>query len=342
MSSILFCETDMDGFREKESDIFSNFQLSGLMRKNPDIFGLRSWDKYSDGIEFNKYKIIWIHCNPRVMKPFWYDYPRLIRNKAEKPTIVIDHEYDPYFYQRNVGFVDETTCYPKIDFEIKRGFIGADYYYVSLSSSFKYMPQILGFPVIYSRIGEPHVEEKLFLEPIEYDNRDGIVTLSHSVVLPMSRRFDIIKKLGLPATIISTNKNDLPASKLREYGEFYGLKDVTYLDTLPWEKYLEVVRQHKIAFDIDYIGMCRFAYECGKMNVPIVSLKFMEIANILYPELIVKNSESMVKMIKNVYNNKSYHDKLNKYSSYLFKNYFSRIATEQRTKRFLEKIGVRI
>src|SRR4030042_370673 len=117
MPKILYCETDMEKYRKGEADIMSNFQLSGLMRLTPDILGLKSWEEYKD-IDFTQYDLIWMHLNPRVMNPVWYDYPKLIRERAPDSILVGTHEYEPMFFQQDYGFVDERTLRPEMHFII--------------------------------------------------------------------------------------------------------------------------------------------------------------------------------------------------------------------------------
>jgi hypothetical protein len=340
MPKILFCETDMSGFREKEADILSNFQLTGLMRNLPDILGLKSWEEYKN-MDFSNYDLIWIHLNPRVMYPAWYDYPKLIRDRAPNTIIVASHEYDPVFFQQDYGFIDETTLRGEISYVLKRAFSYLDYWVSDSKFAWEILSKMLDIPVLYAHISQPQLEERGWLNPLPWNEREGIVTISHSIILPLNRKFHVMKDTQLPSTIITTNKVDKPASLLRDDAlSVLGNSSVRCYDTLPWFEYLDIIRHARVAFDMDYTGICRFSYECAKLGVPVVGSSLMEYRTMLYPELTVSKYEDYVITIKRIYNDELETQRLNSYANTIIREYWSTKAVEQRTKRLLEKMGV--
>lgn len=329
----------MDRFRTNEPDWLSNFQLSGLMRLNPDILGLRSWEQYKN-MDFTKYKMIWIHFNPRVMDPPWYEYTKLIKDRAPNAVIVGTHEYDCAFFQGSGAFIDETNCISKLPYIIKKAFEHLDYYVCENKISWEYMREHLDVPVLYAHIAEPHVKEVTWLPKLPWAQRSGVFTLSHSVILPLARKFAIMKDLKMKSSIVSTNKADRPVRQLQEMAMAFQAPNVLCYDTLPWLQYLDVVRNSKVSFDIDYIGISRMSYECAMLGVPTVGTKNMEYRNILYPELTVKTPEEMVEKVLEVYNDEKKAERLNRYADMIIREYLSEEAVHVRTIKLLKKMGV--
>jgi hypothetical protein len=329
----------MDSFRVGTIEILSNFQLSGFMRFVPDILGLRSWEQYKD-MDFSKYDLIWIHMNPRIMTPAWYDYPKLIRARAPKAILVGSHEYEPQFYQQDGPFIDLSVCRMHIPPVIKKGFDYLDYWVSSNKPSWEFLKDYLTIPVLYAHISEPKVEEEEWLPPLPWEDRNGVFTISHSVVLPMTRKFGIIKDVELSSSIISTNKIDKTLKHLEEMAMAFQISNIKCYETLPWLEYTDVYRHNKVAFDIDYIGVCRMAHEGAKLGVPTVGTNLMEYRTMLYPELTVNTPEEMVEKILEVHADGDKAKHLNNYANMIIREYWSKEAVETRTKKLLSKMGV--
>jgi hypothetical protein len=157
--------------------------------------------------------------------------------------------------------------------------------------------------------------------------------------LPINRKISIIKDTNLSATIISTNRVERDAENLKLMALASKTK-VKCLDALPFNDYIKFVNTQRVAFDIDYIGICRMAYEGAMLGVPTVGTKLMEYRTMLYPELTVKTPEEMVEKILSIYNDEAKTKGLNAYAGTIIREYLSEKAVHERTVKLMSKMGV--
>lgn len=337
MSDILFCETDMDKFFTggTASDM-RDYQLSALFRLGPDVLGLRVWDQWKDVIDFSKYKLIWIHLDPRIMIPAWHDFPALIKRKAPNAILVGTHEYNPMLFKGQPPFVEEKYFQPNLPHVIKRAIEVFDYWVVPDAPSVRALSKMVETPILYYHIGNPQPDKKWY-KPLDWNRRKGLVFISHSINLPMVRKFEIAKKADLPVIAISTNPLDETAASLQHLADAVGVKARCY-DRLPWDKYLQTIRRARVGLEIDYIGICRFSYECSKLNIPVVGNELAEYRKLLFPELTFSDPDDMAGTLKALHDGPE-PKHLNSYASNFISTYWNEEACDRRMKELLEEVG---
>jgi hypothetical protein len=273
------------------------------------------------------------------MEPAWYEYPKLLRKRAPKAILVGTHDYLPIFFGSNGPFVDESNSVDRMPYILKKAFEYLDYFMVCDKPSWDYMKEKLNIPVLYAHITEPQLWETPPPTPISWEKRNGIFTINHSNFLPINRKISIIKDTNLSATIISTNRVERDAENLKLMALAFKTK-VNCLDALPFNDYIKFVNTQRVAFDIDYIGICRMAYEGAMLGVPTVGTKLMEYRTMLYPELTVKTPEEMVEKILSIYNDEAKTKGLNAYAGTIIREYLSEKAVHERTVKLMSKMGV--
>ena len=143
--------------------------------------------------------------------PYWYEYPRLIRNRAPDVTIVISHEYLMKYYNE------------PLPNDIKRAFEYGDYLKCSNKIAKDMFEQLVDIPVLYYHIGQPIADETTkWLDPLPWTERNGVVMLEHSVFTPLVQSFEMIRDSGLSATLMTANHTH-DASHWYPYVESYDI-----------------------------------------------------------------------------------------------------------------------
>lgn len=325
MSKYLFCSTDLEGFREDCLDDSLNYQNSAFMDIKPDIYGLKDWFEFKP--DFSKYKMIYLHLNPRVMNPEWYAFPRLIRSMCPKANIMVSHEYW------------EKYCSEPMPYTIKNAMTYASYILVNSKAAYNVLIQNVGSkPIIYAHLCQPTRDEVGWLDPLPWKDRKGVVLIEHSVETNLVKPLEIIRDAGLKAILITSN----PSHNKRwweSYVDAYNL-DADYYARLSFSDYIDVIRHAKAGIDLGYAGICRFSYECAKVHVPVLGHSKLEYCNIIYPELTINKSVDAVSLLKKVHNVESFSIALNRYSDILLREYWSKEACNNRLMKLLRELGV--
>ena len=327
MSKLLFCTTDADGFREDIYDISFNYQLNGFLALKPDCYGLQSWEEFIP--LFEGYDLIWVHLNPREMVPYWYDYPRLIKSKAPDVPMIISHEYLLKYYNESLPFM------------IKSAFEEGDYLQCNNELAKNLFEDLVDVPMLYLHAGQPIIDEATqWLEPLPWSLRGGVVMIEHSVFTPLVESFEMIQKAGLSATLMTSNHTH-DASFWYPYVEAYNIEARCY-GRLPYNEYLNKIRECRVGLEYGYVGISRFSYECAKEGVPVVGSNTYEIRNMLYPKLTVSSVKEGAKVLKRIHNRKLEPKDLNRPAQKLIADYWNMEACIGRVKEALEKIGVSV
>jgi len=327
MSDILFCSTDLTGVPEVLWDHAKSFQFSSLLRLEPDLFGLQSWYEHHDKIDWDKYKLIWIHLNPRVMNPAWHSFTKKIRNKAPNAIIGVKYEWFEMFYYRDMPYL------------VKRAFESGDFIHVNTQIAYDLLQDKLNIKIIHKKIGQPRVDEMIPPEQIPWEEREGIFFLEHSVpIIPNIRKFEYCNELGLPVKIISTMPVIEAKGRLEQMANTYGVEAEVY-NRLPWEDYMSLMGSCKVAIIFEYYGICRMAYEAAFMGVPVVGTKNSDYRTVLYPELTVpeKYLPSTTELIRQVYHTEQ--KPLNKFALDTAREYWSQEACKARLLELFEEVG---
>lgn len=327
MSDILFCSTDLNGFQMDVWDHAMSLQLSSLLRLRPDTFGLQAWYEYKDKIDWDKYKLIWIHLNPRIMNPAWHSFTKKIRHRAPNAIIGIKHEWFERFYYTGLS-----------NFE-KKAFESGDFIQVNTKIAYDLLKDKLNTKVILKRIGQPRVDEMIPPEQIPWEEREGIFFLEHSVpIIPNIRKFEYCRELGLPVKIVSTMPVKGAKDRLEQMADNYGV-DAEIYNRLPWEEFMKLMGSCRVAIDFEYYGICRMAYEAALMGVPVVGTTNGDYRTILYPNLTVPEeySPETTALIRQVYNTEEI--PLNMYALKIAREYWSQEACQERLLELFEEVG---
>ena len=326
MSRFLFCTTDTSGFREDVLDYSFNYQNSGFLDLAPDYYGLQSWDEFTP--VFSNYDLVWLHLNPRVMHPAWYEYAKLIRYKAPDTKIIISHEYFEKYHIESIPFF-LTDCL---------GY--ADYIQVNTRVAYHIFAPRFEDKVLLTNLSIPIREpEGGFPEPIPWEDKDGVVLIEHTVPTPLVQSFEILRDTGLNATLISSNPTH-EASWWNHYVQAYDIQAETYGRLSP-EEYMNKLNGARVGLEYGYTGICRFAYECAKVNTPVVGHNRLEYRNKLYPKLTALNTKSAVTKLLRVHNEESYAKDLNSYANKVMNTYWSEESVQKRVNGTLRKMKIR-
>lgn len=322
-AKLLFCTTDSHGFEPKYTNTRSfNYQNSGYIKLAPDIYGLQSWHEFRP--RFDAYDFIWLHLDPRIMQPAWYDFPRLIKQEAPNTKLMVSHEYW------------EKYCNEDLPFIIKSAMKYADYIQVNSKDALHTLENQLEPPLIYCHSAVPVVAD--FMDPVPWEERDGIIMLEHTVYTPLVKAFEIIKETGLKAICVSSNPTH-PAEFWDHYFEAFGIEGKGY-GRVKYDQYMDILRHCRVGLDYGYTGICRFAYEAALVDVPVVGHDRLEYRNILYPDLTAYSIDGGAYLLRKVHDNQEYSKTLNRYAGRLIHEYFTDGAAHNRVVKMLKNIGV--
>ena len=327
MSNLLFCTTDAHGFREDCLDYSFNYQNSGFLDLKPDYYGLQSWNEFYP--TFSDYDLIWLHLNPRVMHPPWYDYAELIRQVAPDTKIIISHEYLEKYYSEDIPYF-LIKCFSYVDF-------------IQMNSKTAYSlfsPIIGREKSLYTNLSVPiRIPETGWGEPLSYEEKEGVVLIEHSVFTPLVKSFEIIRDSGLKAILISSNPSH-NKSWWGSYVDSYNI-DAEVYGRLLVPAFYNKINSARVALDYGYTGISRFSYECAKHNTPVIGHNRLEFRNKLYPKLTALNDKSALTKLKRVYNDEKYWKHLNSYADNIVNTYWSDEEVNKRVKRMLRRVGVK-
>jgi len=331
-SKILYCHTDGAEFVENQYDIARIYQESALFRTKPDILGLRAWDEHKDKIDFSQYELVWIHLNPTELSVPWYMFISFLRKRCPNAILIGKHEWWEKYYQEEM---------PEV---LIRYMNKCDYIHVNTGMGKQTVETYLSPPPLYYHIGNPMPREYKYPTPLPWDERDGIVTIMHSSHDPMIRKMEMAKRTGLPLTVI--NSEPFSDGRLGMLADAVG-GDITFHERLEWDEYLDVISRHKIAFDFDYRGICRFAYEAAKVKVPVVGSDLCEYRNLLYPDLTIGPfidqpwsilGPQMVQKIQEIHDGPD-PKHLNSYAYQIVRRHWSKKACKARLLEMFDEIG---
>jgi len=324
-AKLLFCTTDSKGFEPHYSNtrVF-NYQNSAYMGLAPDTYGLQSWFDFRP--RFNAYDFIWLHLDPRIMSPDWYAFPRLIKQEAPNVKLLVSHEYW------------EKYCDEELPFVVKNAMKYADYIQVNSQDALHALEGQLEPPLLYCHPTVPLVAD--FMDPVPWEERDGVAMLEHTVYTPLVKAFEIIKESGLKAVCISSNPTH-PAEFWDHYFEAFGVEGKGY-GRLKYNQYTDILRHCRVGLDYGYTGICRFAYESALVNVPVVGHNRLEYRNILYPDLTAYSIDGGAYLLRKAHDNEEYSKTLNTYAGRLIHEYFTDEAAHKRVAKMLRGIGVEV
>lgn len=306
-----------------------DYELTALLDTVPDTFGLKSWH-VATHIPWNKYKLIWLHLNPREMIPYWYEYPKMIKRLAPEVPMIISHEYAEKYHDEPIPFV------------LKEAFNHADFMHVHSAEAICAWQKVLDIPVKNVPIGQPRRDELPWPRALPWNKRDGVVILEHSVPTDMVSMMEALKLVkdgygDFPVTLLTAN----PTRKKEYWNSYiwgYNLSATGY-ERLPFDQYMDRIRHAKVAVDFGYVGISRFSYECAKVNVPVIGNENQIYRNMLWPDLTVTDVGSMSEWIVSLLHDKKLYDVTKRYAQGIVKNYFSKEACMERFKYLLRDIG---
>lgn len=329
MSNILFADTDTHGFfTTGVYERSKNYQVSSLLRLKPDQFGLQAWGHYKDKVDFDKYNLIWLHLNPRVMAPPWFLFPALIKRKAPDTTLIISHEFFEKYYYKPIPYI------------LKKYFRRADYIHVNTVVAKEIIEDSdMDVPVLYVHIGQPRVDETPWPRPLPWSEREGIFTIKHSnPESTMIRKFEIGKMAGLPMTVINSEPHT-DGSRLQALADAIGV-DAKCYGRLDWTEYIDKLRRCRVAIDLGYVGISRISYEAAKVRVPVVGSWLLEFRNNLYPKLGYEpdDVEGMAGRVREIHD-QSTAQSLNRTSCKMIREYWSQEVCRNRLLELFEEIG---
>jgi len=324
MSDILFCTTDGWEFQEGIYDFTKNYQVSSLLRLKPDILGLHVWKKYQD-MDFSKYKLIWLHLNPRVMDPAWFQYPRFLRKKAPDAILFLKHEWWEKYYGEPMAHL------------LKRYFSYADYVGTNTKLGKEILERNLTLPIIYHHIGQPRIDEMDWPDPLPWEEREGIFVMRHTSRDSMVRKFEVGAETKISMTAIDAEPFT-DGRQLKGLADAIGARAECY-GRLEWTDFMDKIRRCRVALELDYVGISRVAYECAKVGVPMIGTNLAEYRNIIYPELGFE-PEDMDGMMEKVV---ELHDgpepkELNRFITRFIGSYWSQEACRERLFKLFEEI----
>jgi len=326
MSDILFCGTDISGFYQGAYDHSRSYQTNSLAELEPDILGLQSWYDYVGKIDFNDYGLIWLHLNPRIMFPPWFMFSALVKRMAPDVPVIVKHEWWEKYHSEPI---------PDI---IKKYIRYADYLHTNTAVGRDVLEENFDIPVLYSHIGQPRLDDMMWPKTLPWKEREGIFSIQHTSKDSMIRKFEIGKITGLPMTVINSEPFT-DGFRLQELGDAIGANANCYGRT-GWVSYMDKMRRCRVALDIDYIGICRMAYECSRVSVPVVGTNLMEYQNMLYPKLVFDpdDVEGMTAKILEIHNG-SVPKALNRRASKVRREHWSKEACRERLFQLFEEVG---
>lgn len=324
MSDILFCDTDHEGFHTGFYEASKHYQVSALTKIKPDALGLKSWEVLKDQVDFSKYKLIWMHLNPRIMYPPWYLFPRYIKKKAPDAVLILKHEWWEKYYDEPMPYI------------LKKYFGYADYIGVNTIMGKEVAEKNIDVPVVYHHIGEPRVNTS-WPPSLPWSKRGSIFVMRHTSRDSMIRKFEIGKEVGVSMTVID-------AEPFTDGGRLKALAEAINVDAecygrLDWTDFMDKIRECRVAIELDYVGICRVAYECAKVNVPMVGTNLAEYRNILFPDLTFEpdDLDGMAQKIKEIYIKEP--RKIIRDGRTMAEEYFSEEACRARLFELFEEIG---
>lgn len=295
------------------------------MKLAPDTYGLQSWYEFRP--RFNAYNFIWLHLDPRIMQPAWYDFPRLIKQEAPNVKLLVSHEYW------------EKYCNEEMPFIIKNAMKYADYIQVNSRDAYEMLKEQNIGPVLFYCHPTIPVDAD-FQDPVSWEERTGVAMIEHTVYTPLVEAFEMIKLSGLNPVCISSNPIH-SAEFWDHYFEAFGLEGKGY-GRLKYPEYTDILRHCRVGLDYGYTGICRFSYEAALVNVPVVGHNRLEFRNILYPELTVSSINEGARLLRRCHDDEAYSKHLNTYAGELVSGYFSAEAAHKRIVKLLRGIGVEV
>lgn len=334
MSDILLCTTDGHGFTTEQWHFTQDYQVSSLVALKPDTLGLQAWEQYQN-MDFSKYKLIWLHLNPRMMNPPWYLFPSLIKKRAPNTTLIIKHEWWEKYYSKQWW----EKAYSESMMEImKKPLRRADYFHTNTQIGKEILEENFNVPVLYYHLGQPRADYYKYPKSVPWEKREGILAIQHTSRDSMIRKFEIGKITGLPIVAINSVP-DTDGTRLASLAEAVGA-DTTCYGRLSWEDFIRVVSECKVAIELDYVGICRLAYECAKVKVPIIGTNLAEYRNILYPSLTTEpgDVEGIAEKVLELYNGPE-PKQLNRKAYDKMRRYWSKEACHRRLLKLFEEVG---
>jgi hypothetical protein len=321
---ILLASNDFAGYSTGKFQETLYFQFSGLIKDVPDFYGLQSWDE-KHLIPWDNYKLVWLHLNPRIMYPFWYNFPKLIREEIGDITMIISHEYFEKYYDK------------PMEYQVRDCLRYADYIHVNSRMGRDIVEENTDTPTLYISISQPIPDFAFdFPESLSFEDKSGIVTLDNTVDTNYIPLFETLRMADIPVTILTANPSK-DTDWCANLVEAYGLTAEVY-SRLPWTEYIEKLNGARVAVAMGYNGICRFAYECAKVHTPVVGHNRLEFRNILYPEITTTNSIIAGAKIINIYTDKGQWKYLNRYSDTIVQNYWNEESVDKRYRKLLERV----
>lgn len=328
MSDILFCDTDSAGFTSNLYERSKNYQASALISLIPDQLGLRDWSEHSPKVDFSKYKLIWLQLNPTTMFPPWYIFPAIIKRIVPDTTMIIEHEYWEKYYRAEMPHI--------IKKYLKRG----DYLSVNSGMGREAVERNFDNPILYYHIGQPVVDEMFYHKPLPWKERNGIFVVNHTNPESlMVGKFEVGAATGLPMTVVNSEPFS-DGSRLQALADAIGA-NATCFGRVNWSTYMDMMRRCRVALEMEYIGICRMAYECAKVSVPVVGTNLAEYRNNLYPKLTCEDDdfEGMVEKVLEVHNSIPPPTPLNRWSKKMIREYWSKETCHKRLMELFEEVG---
>jgi len=164
-------------------------------------------------------------------------------------------------------------------------------------------------------------------------NKEGKV-VSGNIEIPHTQ---IGKEVGVSMTVID-------AEPFTDGGRLKALAEAINVDAecygrLDWTDFMDKIRECRVAIELDYVGICRVAYECAKVNVPMVGTNLAEYRNILFPDLTFEpdDLDGMAQKIKEIYIKEP--RKIIRDGRTMAEEYFSEEACRARLFELFEEIG---
>jgi hypothetical protein len=302
------------------------YQVSALIEDKPDVFGLDSWNEYKDVVNWDSYDLVWVHLNPRIMEPAWFDYPSLIRKKIGKTPMIVSHEYFEKYYNE------------KMEWQVELALLNADYISVNTRVAKDIIENSIFRPVIYTSISQPMPDYMAeFPKPLSFMDKYGVVVVDHSVnPEDYDRLFETLSMIKFPITMLTSNHTK-DESWCDEYMEKYGIKIKVY-PRMEHSKYLDKLNEARVALELGYVGISRMAYECAKVHTPVVGHDKLEFRNILYPVQTTDDPLRAVQLIHQLHTDETYWLEVCDYADNLLYNFWSKDEVNKRYQKLLRKI----